>query len=247
MNVFNEYSKYYDLLYKDKDYAQEAEYVHRLIAKYMPNASSIIDFGCGTGSHADLLSRKGFELDGVDISRTMLTEAEKKHPSLRVHHGDIRQIRLSKKVDVVASLFHVISYQQTNEDVLNAFKTAKEHLVDGGILIFDCWYGPAVLTERPVMRLKKLEDEFVAITRIAEPVMIADKNIVEVNYHMFVQEKSDGSIHEVNETHIMRYFFGPEIQSMLEGVGLKMINGEEWMTGRNLNFDTWNACYIAKK
>ena len=32
--VFNEYAHYYDLLYKDKDYVGEAEYIDSLIKKY---------------------------------------------------------------------------------------------------------------------------------------------------------------------------------------------------------------------
>ena len=33
-DVFDAYARYYDLLYKDKDYAGEAAYVHGLIQKY---------------------------------------------------------------------------------------------------------------------------------------------------------------------------------------------------------------------
>ena len=63
--------------------------------------------------------------------------------------GDIRDIRLNQRFDVVIALFHVISYQTTNDDVTAAFQTARQHLNPGGIFIFDVWYGPAVLTERP--------------------------------------------------------------------------------------------------
>ena len=36
--IFEKYAKYYDLLYKDKDYKAESEYISSLIKKYMPKA-----------------------------------------------------------------------------------------------------------------------------------------------------------------------------------------------------------------
>ena len=42
--------------------------------------------------------------------------------------GDIREVRLNKHFDAVIALFHVISYQTTNEDVTAAFETARHHL-----------------------------------------------------------------------------------------------------------------------
>jgi hypothetical protein len=38
MSVFAAYSRYYDLLYRDKDYAAEARYVHELVQRHHPAA-----------------------------------------------------------------------------------------------------------------------------------------------------------------------------------------------------------------
>ena len=201
MPVFGAYSRYYNLLYQDKDYDGEAEYVHNLIRKHQPGATSILNLGCGTGRHDLLLAQMGYEVTGIDQSEEMLAVAtsqlsslisqqECAHPSnlnsrqgsLSFQQGDIRTIRLNKTFDVVTSLFHVISYQTTNDDLRAAFATARAHLKPGGIFIFDCWYGPAVLTDRPAVRVKRLEDTAIFVTRIAEPVMHPNDNIVDVNY-----------------------------------------------------------------
>ena len=51
--VFADYARYYDLLYRDKDYAAEAEYIACLVRKFHPSARSIIiELGSGTGIHA---------------------------------------------------------------------------------------------------------------------------------------------------------------------------------------------------
>ena len=73
--VFSDYARYYDLLYRDKDYAAEAEYVAGLIRKFHPSARSILELGSGTGMHAIHLAKQGYEVTGIDISPDMINIA----------------------------------------------------------------------------------------------------------------------------------------------------------------------------
>ncbi|NJM72936.1 MAG: class I SAM-dependent methyltransferase [Scytonema sp. RU_4_4] len=252
MSIFNNYARYYDILYRDKDYVGETKFIQQLIKTYKQDARNILDLGCGTGTHSVLLAQQGYQIQGVDISKEMLQKAfaslSQLPPDiasrLKFFHGDIRQVRLNQTFDVILSLFHVISYQTTNEDLLTAFATVKEHLKLGGIFIFDVWYGPAVLSDRPTVRVKRLEDEEIKVTRLAEPVIYPNENLVDVNYQIFIQDKSSGAVEEIQETHQMRYLFKPELDMLLKDVGLKMINDMEWMSGRKLGFSTWGSVFI---
>lgn len=252
MSVFGAYSQYYDLLYKDKDYAGEAEYVRSLIERYRPGARSLLDLGCGTGRHALLLARHGYAITGVDRSPEMLVAAKEQAtklpagiPQPEFMEGDVRTVRVGKRFDVVVSLFHVMSYQTSNEDLKAAFATAKEHLAPGGTFIFDCWYGPAVLSERPSARERHLEDEHIRVTRRAEPVSYATRNCVDVNYHVVIDSKATGARDELRETHTMRYLFSPEIELFLEQAGLRLADSAEFQSNRPLGFDTWSAVFVA--
>jgi len=40
------YSKYYNLLYKDKNYQEEYNYIRDLITKHSKNNKNILDIGC---------------------------------------------------------------------------------------------------------------------------------------------------------------------------------------------------------
>ena len=40
---FLDYAKFYNLLYKDKDYIGECKFIHELILKYHPDAKTILD------------------------------------------------------------------------------------------------------------------------------------------------------------------------------------------------------------
>src|SRR5450432_1239591 len=212
MSVFGSYSRYYDLLYQDKDYAGEASYIRSLILQHHPHAQSLLDLGCGTGRHALLLAEEGYRVAGVDRSTEMLATAQaqlaKSTPAMAARRsasgaapeffqGDVRTVRIDRKFDIVVSLFHVMSYQTTNDDLQAAFRTAAAHLSPGGLFIFDCWYGPAVLTDRPVVRIRRLEDEHIAVTRLAEPVFHPNANAVDVNYHVLIKDKQSGALDEL--------------------------------------------------
>ena len=248
MSVFGAYSRYYDLLYKDKDYAGEAAYVRSLIQRHHAKAESLLDLGCGTGRHALLLAEAGYRVTGVDRSAEMLVAAKAQTCAgtpPQFLQGDVRSAHLGQEFDVVVSLFHVMSYQATNEDLRAAFSTAKEHLKPGGVFIFDSWYGPTVLTERPSVRTRRLEDEHTLVTRTAEPKSYPNTNTVDVNYKMHVLDKQTGKEEELRETHTMRYLFLPEVQMLLEATGFRLLDSHEFSTNRPLGFDTWTSVFVA--
>jgi len=250
MSVFNEYARYYDLLYRDKDYGAETEYVHGLIQAQNPDAKSILNIGCGSGRHDRCLVAHGYTVTGVDISEEMLAAAQNSaagSESLDYVQGDARSVRLDKTFDVVISLFHVMSYQVTNADLMAAFVTAHTHLKPGGSFVFDCWYGPGVLTDPPTVRVKELEDDVITVTRIAQPVMHPNENVVDVNYRVFLKDNGSGSVREINETHRMRYLFQPEVEMMLTTAGFELQLSEEWLTSAPLSMASWNALFVARE
>jgi len=252
MSVFGNYSNYYDLLYQDKDYAAEANHVDQVLQRCLPGAQSILELGCGTGAHAVHLIQKGYDIHGLDVSQTMLARAEKNKanldPALSRHLsfsiGDMRDVRLKKTYDAVIALFHVISYLPKNNDIQAVLSTVKSHLKPGGIFLFDCWYGPAVLTEKPEIREKEFEDDRFKIIRKAEPKMIANANSVEVKYQLLAEDKTNGRVEKIEESHRMRYLFKPEIELFFNTAGIQIVDFFEWMTGREPGFDTWSACFV---
>ncbi|WP_274649488.1 class I SAM-dependent DNA methyltransferase [Paenibacillus humicola] len=250
MTVFGpSYSRYYDLLYKDKDYETEAGYIDRIIQSSRPGAGRLLEMGSGTGKHAALLAAQGYSVCGIEQSGDMLSIAKQREDgsSLRFIRGDMRTVRLDERFDVVFSLFHVVNYLNRNEDLLEAFQNASAHLEEGGLFIFDSWYGPAVLTDRPAVRVKRWEDEESRVIRLAEPVMSVNRNTVEVNYQVLLHDKKSGHMDEWKETHRMRYLFTPEIEMMLDRSGMELESCCEFMTGRDPGERTWSVLYIGRK
>ena len=244
MSVFGGYAKYYDLLYRDKDYEGETAYVVRKIRESFSEARILLELGSGTGKHAGLLRKAGYDLVGVEMSEEMVAQARERNPGIEFHQGDLRQVDLGREFDVVMALFHVISYQTGNRDLARSFEVARKHVKTGGGLIFDCWHGPAVMQQRPEVRVKRLSDGDVRIIRIAEPEMDAAANTVTVNYQVLID--NGGQLQEIQESHRMRYLFQPELALMLERAGFELLHSEEWMTGCMPGTDTWGVLHVAR-
>jgi ubiquinone/menaquinone biosynthesis C-methylase UbiE len=255
VSVFENYAKYYDLLYEDKNYKKEACFIDGLIAEYSRKKKNILELGCGTGRHAIELAKMGYKINGIDFSKEMLDGAikrlenisEKVSSKISFRFGDVRNFRSSKRYDCVVSLFHIVSYMSTNNDIDSMFKTAGKHLKKGGFFLFDCWYGPAVLTDRPEKRIKKLENKDIRVIRTAIPEIFPNENLVDVNYEISILDKKTKKKEKISEVHRMRYLFKPEIEMFLRNSGLKLINNQEWLTGEKPGFGTWGVCFVAKK
>ena len=127
------------------------------------------------------------------------------------------------------------------------FENAQKQLKTGGIFIFDYWYAPAVWEIGPTLRLKKIVNSDLAITRIAEPECFKDKNIVNVHYQTFIENLSTKSISKIEEIHEMRAYNNEEIIQLSTRAGFSPVNTEEWMTSLKPGKNTWGVCSILRK
>jgi SAM-dependent methyltransferase len=247
-SVFLDYSKYYDLLYKDKNYNSEVEFIIKLIKKFHPGAKTILNLGCGTGEHDKFLTEAGYSVTGIDLSEEMLSIAKKKNPRCNYYVADAREFFVDKKFDAVVSLFHVLSYQASNTDVFNFLGTISNHLEVNGIAIFDYWYGPAVLNLKPEKRTKKFESNDLLITRHANTDLNYRTNIATVNFDINVQDKNNNSSIEMHEKHPMRYFFSPELELFFSQFNFKQLAHFSWPSlDTPPSENSWASYSVVKK
>jgi SAM-dependent methyltransferase len=247
-----DYSSLYDGLYQDKNYPAECDLLERVMAVYARRRiNTILDLGCGTGSHALLLSQRGYAVTGVDRSEAMLRQAQLKAVGM-VHApvylpGDLKDLRLEQKFDVVLMMFAVLGYQYTNEEVQTALQTVREHLEPGGVFIFDVWYGPAVLRIRPSDRVKLLPDgEGGQIVRVASGSLDITHHLAEVRYQLW-QKRDNHILREAQEAHRMRFFFPQELALFLQHAGMEMVSLSDFGDlARQPDEDTWNVLGVGR-
>jgi len=249
MEVFQDYAYYYNAFYHDKDYKAEALQVDTLLKRYGNGITTLINFGCGTGRHDLEFSQMGYRCTGIDMSPMMIDIARDnagENNCVQFDVADIRGYDPQKAYDAVISLFHVMSYQNRNEDILSAFQAARKALGKEGLFLFDVWYGPGVLSDKPAVRVKEIEDEKNRLIRIARPVMHDKENVVDVCYEVLVIDKKSGKTRTINEVHHMRYFFRPEIEFLLKEAGFELIDNLDCRTLEDTDYNSWTSYFIAR-
>ncbi len=241
------YSDAYDALYGDKDYGAECQTIISLLDRYGSRPpKNLLDLGCGSGNHAIPLAAAGLAVTGVDRSATMLAHARRKAADAHLDRAtfeecDLRICNLERTFDAVLMMFAVLGYQVENNDVIAALRTARRHLQPGGLLIFDCWYGPAVLNQRPSDRSKTVNASGGEVTRFTSSELDQRTHTCRVNFRV-----RHGS-QTANEIHTVRFFFPRELELFLDLSGFSLIR-----LGAFPNIDsepdesTWNVLGVAR-
>lgn len=139
MESFHDYAYYYNIFYRDKDYAGEAKVVNEIIKKYGKQnfEKKLLNIGCGTGRHDLELNKLGYKIHGIDLSEDMINIAKDNVSDREVflyEVQDARNFKVKEPYDIITSLFHVMSYQNTNEDLSRVFQCVHKALNRGGYL-----------------------------------------------------------------------------------------------------------------
>jgi len=249
-NVFLDYSRYYNLLYKNKDYRSESAFINGVIEDLFPGARTLLDVGCGTGRHAAEFHSMGYAVECVDCSENMLNIARGylADRDVACYQGDIRNLNLDRTYDVIVSLFHVMSYQTENADLKNAFSSVSKHLKPGGIFLFDCWYGPCVLSQKPHTSDLVVEDAETRVHRHTEPALDSESSTVDVQFEISIENRKSGTVQTIRECHTMRYLFTSEISALMGDNKMKLVLSSKWLDTQILpDCGSWSAFYVGKK
>lgn len=251
MTVFADYAPWYDLLYEDKDYASEVDFVERRLRDHAVTPGRILDLGCGTGLHAIEFARRGWTVAGIDLSEEMVAKARSRAAQsglpVPFRQGDACEIGPERDLDAVVSLFHVASYQRDPARLEALFRTAQAALKPGGVFLFDYWYGGAVLAQGVETRVKVIERKPLRLTRIAQSDHDEANATVFVNYTLFCEDTDRSTIRRVEETHRMRYWFPFEVEASLKACGFEPDGSYAWFSDGAPNSKTWGAYSIARK
>jgi SAM-dependent methyltransferase len=243
-----DYAGAYDVLYQDKDYVAECDLLERVFSDYSESpVHRVLDLGCGTGGHSAILAERGYSVVGVDRSADMLHQARQRGTTARFVAGDITSVDLDEKFDVVVIMFAVLGYLTRNVDIHAALQGARRHLNPGGVLFADVWYGPAVLGQRPSERVKVTHTpDGGQVIRVASSELDTRRDTCTVTYHLWRLE-SRRLVAEVREQHVMRYFFEPELESMLASAGFELVRiGGFPELDEQPGERTWNVAFVAR-
>ncbi len=131
-----------EVLFTRRRWEQAENEIGQLIALLnMTGDEKILDIPCGTGRHALELTRRGFDVTGVDRTASYLDEARRRadDENLKVQwvHDDMRSFERPGEFDVVLNMYTSFGYFEDTADDRAAARGFFDALRPGGRLVME--------------------------------------------------------------------------------------------------------------
>jgi SAM-dependent methyltransferase len=247
------HAEYYDTIYTEKPYTQEAAFVHTCLQKYgRGKIMRLLELACGTGRHALELEKLGYKIVATDYSPDLLAVAIGRANELKskvdFRLQDMREISLvDAPFDAAYCLFDSIGYVQSNEGVQKVLANVYRHLRPDGLFVFEFWHAAAMVRSYELHREREWKTAEGKLKRVATTRLDIARQLAEVNYE-FEHTDLNGYIEHFQETQVNRYFLIQEMSLFLEIANLEPL---DWLTAyvaeKPISEDTWHILAIARR
>lgn len=260
MEAYQDFAYVYDELMDDTPYMRWCDFIVESIEKYgvslpVRNAAEalesernlVVDLGCGTGTLAELLYERGYDMIGVDNSPSMLNVAMEK----KVKHGseilyllqDMRELDLYSTVGTVVSVCDSVNYILEEKELLQVFSLVENYLYPGGIFLFD------FNTEYKYREI--IGDTVIAENRedcsfIWENFYDPASGINEYDVTVFVQQEGE-LFRRFTETHLQRGYSAEQMRRLAEQAGLAIVEVLDAETGQAVTDASERVYMITRK
>jgi len=228
---FTHWAELYDRIYahRGKDYAGEVAAIHTAInAHAQRDVTSVLDVGCGTGSHLQFL-QKQYEAQGLDCNHAMLRVAQRKCPNVLLHQKDMTTMQLPGSYDAMVCLFGSINYLADADMLRQTARAMAGHLSPGGVLLIE----PAILPERlspPRTDVVKLDEPDLRLTRTANAKLIDQALVITFAFEI----THPVGIDPFTETHTIRLFDQRDFEQAMHDAGLHVTLDAHGLAGKGL-------------
>lgn len=135
VDTYNKIAQEYDKEFGN-DYS-DTPYVDKFL-NYL-EGKKVLDIGCGVGNLTKYIMDKGFNVEGIDVSKEMLNIAKQKYSDIKFYEMNMKEITLSKKYDGIMlaySLFHL-----TKKEVIEVLPKYYDLLNSKGKILLILQYG----------------------------------------------------------------------------------------------------------
>jgi SAM-dependent methyltransferase len=164
---YERFARFYDAAMDDP--GPRAARVLEFIDRYHPDAVTLLELGCGTGSILARLTPIG-SLTGLDQSPEMLALAGRKVPRARLVQGDMSSFSLGERFDVIICVFDSLNHLLTFAAWESTFAAVYDHLEEGGLFVVDV---------NTVGELRRLGDEPPWVYEFDDNVLIMDVTLAD--------------------------------------------------------------------
>lgn len=144
MSWYNDWfnSDYYLKIYRHRDETEAERLVNFIIQNLeLSPGSKVLDMACGSGRHAIIFAKKGFDVTAVDLSKLLVSEAKQNavenNVSINFVISDILEFNPDDKFKLVMNLFTSFGYFESDAENSLVLRKACDLLKDDGYFILD--------------------------------------------------------------------------------------------------------------
>lgn len=232
--AYTSLAKYYDLIFSRKDYIQESEFIKKIVKQKNPNAKSILDVGCGTGEHLNILQDNFEVLWGVDLNQEIIETAKQKSNKINYQVSGMKDFRIDRKFDVITCLYSVFNYNLTSEEAEQTLENFKNHLNPGGVMIF-ALYTPHN-TDKTVS-IHMGNDENIEVAKINQYIY-DPKTGLETTDFLVLLKTPEGVDFKTEKDHKYRIYQTEEFKKLCNEVGFKKVEFFDRFQDKAINEET---------
>lgn len=218
--MYNDFAEVYDRL-QDADYTRFADYYERIFEKNGLKPELVLDLACGTGSITIPMSKRGYDMIGVDLSVEMLNIAREKAcaegEDILFLNQDMTEFELYGTVDAIVCALDGVNYLTEDGDIESLFSLAENYLNPGGLMIFDI---NSEYKLREVLGGNTFVNEEQGIYYVWRNEFSEETRICEFELNFF-REKEDGSYERFDEFQEERAYSAEELCAAAEKACLK--------------------------
>jgi predicted TPR repeat methyltransferase len=249
MNQYKDFAFIYDELMNEVDYNGWVDYIENIIKSENAEVKNILELACGTGNLTIPLTKKNYDIAGIDISEEMLSVAREKGEEegvdLVLLQQDIAELDFDvPNLDCILYACDGFNYITYDEDLENVFAKSYELLKNEGLFIFDIssFYKLSTVLGNN-MYGENRED----IAYMWQNYFDEIDNLVEMELAFFIRDEEDERFDRFEETHLQRAYKEEEVIALLKKVGFENIKTYGDFTFESPKKDSERIFFVCKK
>ncbi len=216
----------YDRLMQDVDYKAWTKYLTYLIQLQKTTVANILELGCGSGNITKELLDKGYEVVGIDVSEQMLELANQKLATygdkVILMEQDIRELDFEiYEIDCILAVNDTFNYILEDDEVIEIFRFAYEHLKIKGSFIFDI-SSPYKL--KTTLGNNTYGESMEDLVYLWENYYDEESQELTMDVNFLIKNSNTQSYRRFEETHIQKSHNPLKLTAFLEDIGFKHIN-----------------------
>tara|TARA_B100000963_G_scaffold70118_1_gene58459 strand:+ start:8679 stop:9401 length:723 start_codon:yes stop_codon:yes gene_type:complete len=206
-------TNYYHILYKNRNSDEAESFLNNLLEYLKPHKShKFLDVACGKGRHAIFINKKGFNIEGIDLSKESIDYASQfsnHNLSFKVH--DMRSTFKKEEFDFLLNIFTSFGYFDEPSDNIKAIKAMADNIKKGGKVVLDFLNAKKVVNEL-------LENESKTVDNIQFTIKRSFKNGFILKDIYFIDKQQFHFQEKVQALSLS------DFKDLFEKSGLKIIN-----------------------